>query len=310
MQRTRFLAHLAPALYHAAGATYRCRGSRRRGTASDVSGLAALGAVVLILVRSLSYGQSMQTALQGLHEGAPYIEMLRSEDEKYRAAAISWDGEPLDVLGEVAFEGVSFEYVPEVPVLHDVSFRVPKGDVIGIIGPSGAGKSTLVQLLLRLRDPTHGRILADGRDVQGLALDDWYHRVTYVPQEPRFFAGTVADNIRFLRDGCRGRRRGGCGRRAHLHDDVMSCARGLRHPGGRTGRRSIRWPAPAGMHRSTALVGEPDLVVLDEPTSALDAKSEALMRDTMRGIGATLDRFRDCPSTLDAHDLRSHHGHP
>src|SRR5207249_2250602 len=107
---------------------------------------------------------------------------------------------------------------------------------VGIVGPSGSGKSTLVQLLLRLREPTAGRLVSDGRDARRLALDDWYERVSFVPQEPHLVSGTVADNIRFFRtvDEAAVER---AAKLADIHDDVASWALGYATPVGERGRQ-------------------------------------------------------------------------
>jgi ATP-binding cassette subfamily B protein len=107
-------------------------------------------------------------------------------------------GLPVGRIVEISFEHVWFESEPGHPVLRDVSFCATRREIIGIVGPSGSGKSTLVQILLRLREPTSVRVLANNGPVGGLSLDECYERVTFIPQEPRLFSGSVADNIRFF----------------------------------------------------------------------------------------------------------------
>ena len=176
---TRFLGELMPSLY-ATTALLLVVASLALVYATGVSGLASLGAVILIMLRSLNYGGAVQTSLQTLHELAPYFETLQAEKERYEAAALPRGGDPVGVIGELAFERVWFEYIPGYTVLRDVSFRVPRGEIVGIVGPTGAGKSTLVQLLLRLREPTSGRLLVDRREARDLDLDDWYRTRTFL----------------------------------------------------------------------------------------------------------------------------------
>jgi ABC-type multidrug transport system fused ATPase/permease subunit len=160
-----------------------------------------------------------------------------------------------------------------------VSFEVPKGEIIGIVGPSGSGKSTLVQLLLRLRTPTSGRILVDGVDLESLSVDDWYGRVSFVSQETRLFAGTIADNIRFFRtvDQADVER---AAKLAYIHDDIVSWPLGYDTPVGERGGQ-LSGGQRQRLCIARALVEDPDIIVFDEPTSALDVKSESIMRDTM-----------------------------
>ncbi len=251
--------------------------------AAGFSGLASLGAVVLIMLRALSYAQSIQSQIQGLYEAAPYLETLREEEERYRGAAINRHGRPLTAVDELAFDHVSFEYVPDVPVLRDVCFTVPRGEIVGIVGPSGAGKSTLVQLLLRLRIPTEGRVLVNGAGVETFSLDDWYKRVTFVPQESHLFAGSIADNIRFFRDDVDDAAIEAAARLAHLHTDIEGFPGRYDTPVGERGGQ-LSGGQRQRLCIARALVGRPDVVVLDEPTSALDVKSEFLIRETITGL--------------------------
>lgn len=288
MRRTRFLVQLVPGIYQgtalffvvvALGVVY----------AVGFSRLSTLGAVVLILLRSLSFGQNIQSSYQGLHEGAPYMETLLSEQRRYEENAVDGGDQPVGRVGVITFEDVRFAYQPGRPVLHDLSFEAQRGEVIGIVGPSGAGKSTLVQLLLRLRQPTSGRVLADGRDLRRLALMGWYQRVSFVPQEPRLFSGSVGDNIRFFRDVTADdivR----AAKLANIHDEIRSWPRGYATPvGERGGELSLGQRQRLCIARS--LVGEPDVLVLDEPTSSLDPRSEALIREALATLAPNVTLF-------------------
>jgi ABC-type multidrug transport system fused ATPase/permease subunit len=278
MRRTRFLVQLVPGLYQgtalffvvvALGVVY----------AVGFSRLSTLGAVVLILLRSLSFGQNIQTSYHGLNEGAPYLETLLSEQRRYEENAVDGGDQPVGRVGVITFDDVGFAYQPGRPVLHGLSFEAQRGEVIGIVGPSGAGKSTLVQLLLRLRQPSTGRVLADGRDLQGLALTGWYQRVSFVPQEPRLFSGSVGDNIRFFRD-VTANDIVRAAKLANIHDEIRSWSSGYATPvGEHGGELSLGQRQRLCIARS--LVGDPDILVLDEPTSSLDPRSEALVREAL-----------------------------
>ena len=168
--------------------------------------------------------------------------------------------------------------------LSDVSFGVTRGQVVGIVGPSGSGKSTLVQLLLRLRDPTAGRILVDGVDVREISPLDWTRLVTFVPQEPHLYSGTVRENIRFFRSSVRDADVEKAAVRAHLHDEIMAWPEGYDTHVGEQGRK-LSGGQKQRVTIARALAGDPDVVVLDEPTSSMDVKSESVIRDTMAELG-------------------------
>lgn len=281
-QRARFLGLLTPALYQgmalalvvgAVGIVY----------AAGVSRLASLGGIVLIMVRSLSYGQQLQSNYQAMYAAAPYFDTMNEEERRHAAAAVDRRGKAVDHLGELSFEDVGFSYVPGRPVLRNVTLTLKHGEVVGIVGPSGSGKSTLVQVLLRLREPTEGRVLADGDDVRTIALDSWYRKVSFVPQDPRLFAGTVADNIRFYRDGIDDEAVQRAAKAANLHGEIEAMVQGYdTEVGERGGHLSGGQRQRLAIAR--ALAEEPDVLVLDEPTSSLDVRSESLIRETLRDL--------------------------
>jgi ABC-type multidrug transport system fused ATPase/permease subunit len=251
--------------------------------AAGFSQLSSLGAVVLIMLRSLNYAQSLQTSIQGVHQNAPYIEALNEEEDRYRASAMQHGGQPVGHIDTIKFDDVSFEYETGTPVLHDFSFQVPRGEIVGIVGPSGSGKSTLIQLILRLREPTTGTMYVGERDVRDLSLDEWYRRVTFVPQDPHLFAGTVSDNIRFFRTDVDSASITRAAKLAHIHDDIVSWPLGYDTPVGERGGQ-LSGGQRQRLCIARALVEDPEIIVLDEPTSALDVRSEHLIRETIADL--------------------------
>jgi len=98
--------------------------------------------------------------------------------------------------GEVVFEGVSFAYRPDDPILHDLSFRIDAGEHVAIVGPTGSGKTTIIRLLCRLYEPQAGRILLDGVDIRELPMALLRQRLGVVLQDTFLFSGSVANNVR------------------------------------------------------------------------------------------------------------------
>jgi len=251
-------------------------------TTRDVD-LPVLGAIVVLLVRSMSYGQSLQGMTQKFAEYGPAVAALDEWHDVYRAARVEFGSEQLDQVVTVEFESVSFSYGADVPALTDVSLSIEHGEHVGLVGPSGSGKSTLVQLLLGLRLPTAGRIVFNGRPLFDYDESSRRRAMTLVPQRTNLFRGTVAENIRVFRDWVADEAIEDAARRAGLHETVLALPDGYETEIG-PARRDLSGGQVQRIGIARALAGGPSLIVLDEPTSALDADSEALITDTLRAL--------------------------
>jgi ABC-type multidrug transport system fused ATPase/permease subunit len=182
----------------------------------------------------------------------------------------------------IALEHVSFAYNDGQPVVHDVSVTFHAGETIGIVGPSGAGKSTLLSLLLRLYDPTSGRILLDGVDLREVRRDDYLALCALVPQEPYLLLETVSDNIRAARPDATMDEVIAAATAANLHQEI------LRMPGGYDGvlgRREDAHGVSTGQKQRIAIAGallkNAPFLFLDEATSNLDSVSERLVQSAL-----------------------------
>jgi ATP-binding cassette, subfamily B, bacterial len=251
---------------------------------------ASLGAVVLILVRASSSGQSVQAAYQGLVQSLPFVERTQEAERRYRESGVREGSRPLEGIGSVVFEGVGYAYRPGRPVLSDIGFAIDGGEVVGVIGPSGAGKSTLVQLLLGLRIPDQGRYLINGLPAQEFLPADWHRLVAYVPQEPHLLHASVADNIRYFRDGLDDEAVQRAGRLARIHDDVIGWTDGYQTIVGPRAD-AISGGQQQRICLARALAARPQMLVLDEPTSALDPKSEMLIQQSLTSLKHELTLF-------------------
>lgn len=248
-----------------------------------VGELSAIGAVMLVMLRSLSYGQQLQTASGNLMRSLPFLEVLDATLNRYLSFPATDGRIRLTDVGAIDAHGVSFSYASERPALTDVSFRLEPGEIVGVIGPSGAGKSTLVQLLLGVREPTSGSISVGGVNLADVERSSWTNLVSFVAQEPHLITGTVAENIRFFRPDIDDDAITSAARSANVLADIEHLPEGFAtHLGERGSQLSGGQRQRVSIAR--ALAGSPRLLILDEPTSALDVTSESLIRDTIASL--------------------------
>ena len=196
----------------------------------------------------------------------------------------------------VAFENVTFEYMPGEPVLHDVTFTAREGEKIALVGESGGGKSTIVNLLLGLYPITHGRLEVCGEELSHLDVEKLRATTGVVFQEAALFSGSVFENIAYGKPDATMEEVVAVAKRANAHDFIMKFTdgydtiigeRGLRLSGGQRQRVAV----------ARAMLKDAPLLILDEATSALDTKAE-------RAVQAGLDELmRNRTTIMIAHRL-------
>lgn len=248
--------------------------------AADQADLRSVGAVMLVMLRSLSYGQGLQTSLTSINASRPFLAEIDDRRNRYLGSSAHRGDEPLERVEALTLDHVDFAYQSDTPVLTDVSVSFRPGEIVGLVGPSGSGKSTLVQLLLGLRRPTQGTVTCNGRHIEQFRAEDWARRVTFVPQHPQLIDGSIADNVRFFREDVSDAEIASAVRRAHLDSDVATWPDGLHHQVG-SGGSKLSGGQQQRVCIARALVERPDVLVLDEPTSALDTASELAIRQTL-----------------------------
>lgn len=185
-----------------------------------------------------------------------------------------------NVQEAIRFEHVAFGYADRDPLFHNISFDVPAGKITAVVGSSGSGKSTIASLLLRLYDPTSGRILVDGVDLKDLDPSYWRRHIGTVGQEPVLFSTTIRDNIIY-----------GSTEPDKVSEAEIVSAADQSNADEFIMRFPLKYDTKVGEHGSTlsggqkqriaiarALVNKPNILIMDEATSALDASSEYLVR--------------------------------
>jgi subfamily B ATP-binding cassette protein MsbA len=181
---------------------------------------------------------------------------------------------------EVEYERVSFHYPANADVLHEVSFRLARGQVLALVGPSGAGKTTLADLLPRFHDPTAGRVLLDGIPLTQLDRHSLRRLMGVVSQDTVLLNDTVHANISYGRPQASRGEVIAAAAAANAEEfvsqlpqgyDTLLGERGTRLSGGQRQRIAI----------ARALLRDPPILILDEATSALDAESERLVQQAI-----------------------------
>ena len=240
--------------------------------------------VVLLLYRGIGYGRSFQSAYQDLMNGLPAVADIQQRRNQFAAARVPTTGTPFEPpLERVTFDDVGLTYPDGTVALRNASFEIERGAALGLVGPSGSGKSTVVQLLLRLRLPTSGRVLLNGIDIRDIEPQSWFGHAVLVPQDAQTFNATILDNVVcFRRDISRDDAIEAL-RQAQLLDEVLALPDGLETVVGAGGRR-LSGGQSQRLCIARALASSPDVLVLDEPTSALDLLSEEVIRATLQGL--------------------------
>ncbi|SNY60504.1 ABC transporter ATP-binding protein [Paractinoplanes atraurantiacus] len=177
------------------------------------------------------------------------------------------------VEGEIVFDGVTFGYLPDRPVLQGVDLRIAPGETVACVGPTGAGKSTLAKLVTRFYDPSSGKITIDGYDLRDVTLDSLRRQIGVVPQEPFLFAGTLRDNIAFAGPSATDEEVWAAVDAVGLRDLVERSPEGLDTPLHERGQ-SVSSGERQLLALARAFLASPRVVVLDEATSSLDLRSE------------------------------------
>jgi ATP-binding cassette, subfamily B, multidrug efflux pump len=184
------------------------------------------------------------------------------------------------VGGRIAFEDVSFRYLPDQPLIDHLSLAVEPGQTVAIVGPTGAGKTTLVNLLMRFYDVTGGRITMDGVDIASMPREQLREHMGMVLQDTWLFGGTISENIAYGADHATPESVAQAAEAAHVDAFARTLPDGMDTVIDEEGSN-----VSAGQKQlitiARAFLAEPSILILDEATSSVDTRTEVLIQRAM-----------------------------
>lgn len=261
------------------------------GSRRVMAGALSLGSLLVFL----QYLRNLQTACDGLLKTYAALKPVEASIDRVleildepEAVTDAPDARPIRSAGgavRIGFEDVTFGYEPGRPVLRDVSLEIRPGETLALVGPTGAGKSTLVSLVPRFFDPWTGRVTFDGADLRRLRVADVRAQVAMVLQEAYLFPATVAENIRYGREGATREQIVEAARAANADEFIRRLPEGYdtvlgQHGAGISGGEKQR------IAIARAFLRDAPVLILDEPSAALDARTETLLLDALERLMA------------------------
>ncbi|MCD8006031.1 MAG: ABC transporter ATP-binding protein/permease [Oscillospiraceae bacterium] len=189
----------------------------------------------------------------------------------------------LDIKGDIEFNHVYFGYKVYNPVLKDISCKLEKGKMYGIVGHSGVGKSTMINLILRLYDVTQGEIKIDGVNIKDISQQSLRSQVGVVLQETYLFEGSVLDNITYAKPDATFEEVVEAAKVAHAHEFITKL------PDGYNTRVGSKGYTLSGGERqrvaiARAILHDPKIIILDEATASLDTETERQIQEGLNEL--------------------------
>lgn len=231
-----------------------------------------------------------QKAIAGCRDYFKVMELKPSIDDKAHAPALVVE------KGEITYQNVSFSYTKGEKVLHDISLTLKPGTKLALVGESGEGKTTLTNLLLRLYEPSAGKILIDGTDISQVRQRSLRDSIAVVFQDPALFSGTIVENIAYANPHATKDQVVAAAKAANAHEFIEKLQngyesqigeRGLKLSGGQKQRIAI----------ARAILKDAPILILDEATSSLDSRAEHLVQDALEYL------MKDRTTLIIAHRL-------
>lgn len=246
--------------------------------------LGILTAFILYLLRFFEPIRAMTMQFtqfqKAMASGARIFELLDIEPDLVDAP----DAKQMPPInGKIEFKNVSFEYVPGLPVLNDISLTIEPGESVAFVGLTGAGKTTLVSLVQRLYDVTSGQVLIDGVDVRSVTRASLAGQMSSVLQEPFLYSEAVSANIKFNHVNVSEKSVINSATAVGAHDFISKLPTGYSSILEQRGANlSMGQRALVSMAR--AIVADPRILILDEATANMDSETEYQLQEALKEV--------------------------
>ena len=242
-----------------------------------ISYTAMIAFLVAPIIQIGNIGSQFTEAFAGLDRTEEIMSMSPEEDESIRNIELD------SINGDVIFKDVSFSYLENSEVIHNISFEAKKGSMTALVGTSGSGKSTIAGLTASFLNPNSGKITVDGIDLSKIKLSSYRKKLGVVLQDDFLFEGTIKDNILFPNPKASDKQLQDAVRAANVHEfterfedgiNTLIGERGVKLSGGQRQRITI----------ARAIIANPRILILDEATSNLDNESESLIQESLKTL--------------------------
>ena len=241
---------------------------------------------IMALSRILSDFQNAQASAErivGLIETKSEITDTKEVEEKYGTLLIKKTENWEELIGEIEFKNVTFEYLKDESILRNFNLKVRAGQSVAFVGHTGSGKTTLINLLARFYEPQEGQILIDDIDYRQRSIQWLHSKLGYVLQNPHLFSTTILENIRY-------------GRLGATDEEVIAAAK-IVGANEFIEKIDLRYKSFVGeggnllslgqkqlISFARAVLSDPRILILDEATSSMDSESEVIIQQATKEI--------------------------
>ncbi len=250
------------------------------GTITSGNFVSFITALVMLYAPIKSIGKNfnnVQVAFLAIERVFDILDIIPEIKNKKNAKELK------NINKDICFENVSFEYIPNTPVLKNIDLKIKAGTTTAIVGNSGGGKTTLVNLLPRFYDVKNGAVKIDGEDIRNLTLESLRDNIAVVFQDNFLFEGTIRDNIIIGKADATDEDIEKALKMAYLDDFVSGLENGVDTEIGERGTL-LSGGQRQRLAIARAFVKNAPIVILDEATSALDNKAEAVVQKAIDNL--------------------------